>query len=620
MASLDGNKGETIAAGAVSATNLLSCMHPYLVHDQHTINCERRFISVVNGHLERKHFVVDLFIEQAEKYALKPCVIYENTIYTFGDIDRMSNQFANFVRRQGLKRGDTIAMFMYNEPAYLWMYFGFAKLGISCAFINYNLRGESITKCLEVTGAKLLIVGKESELLYSVTHIVDELAERNVLVWSCHGNNLGNFTDVQDGVLKSPDDPIPREERNGLSENDVSVYIYTSGTTGHPKAFIISQRTHLKTCYLARSLSIGHDDRLYICLPLYHSSAFLLGVGLAIEKGLTIILSKKFSVRNFWDICRCERATIFLYIGELCRYLLSLPESLEDKNHSVRMAIGNGLRPDIWTKFQGRFSIKTIAEFYGATDGTFFSMNSDNTVGAVGKFSPLLKKHFGFHLVRCDYETAEPIRGEDGRCISVGLGEVGLLLSPVVGKFNGYSRNEEQTEKKLVKSAFKDGDLYCNMGDLMVLDKGYYLYFVDRIGDTFRWKGENVATTEVADIIGKHLDIKEVTVYGVPIPGQDGCAGMVALVLKDGEKFDPKEFYDHVTVSLAMYACPRFLRIMETLETSGTHKYKKAELRKQGFNPKDIRERMYYIDFSRGTYVPLNEQAHSHIVAGKTRM
>ncbi|XP_070539234.1 long-chain fatty acid transport protein 6-like [Ptychodera flava] len=622
MASPDVSKGLKIAAGTVATAGILNYVYPYWGHDFNILKFGIGVLSTVRKNVEQKRFVVDIFMDKVARHPYKAFIIYENTIYTYGDIDRMSNRFANFVRQQGLNSGDSIAMLMHNEPAFMWMYFGFAKLGISCAFINYNLRGESITHCLDVCGAKLMVVGQGSELQQAAQDVSTQIRERNVDIWSFHGDSQGFFRDVRDEIMQSPDDPIPKEARGVHDENSISTFIFTSGTTGHPKASKISHFRHMMSCYILTHQGVTPEDRMYISLPLFHSSGFVIGMCLAIEVGMTVILAKKFSVHNYWDDCKRHNATIMLYIGEVCRYLLTLPESPEDKSHSVRIAIGNGLRPDIWSKFKNRYGIAQITEFYGATEGPFIAINNDNTVGAVGKYSPFLKRVFGFELIKYDFETAEPIRNKSGRCIPVKRGEIGLLIVPINERahFDGYSGNKKLTEKKIVRNAFKDGDQFVNMGDLMVLDKNYYMYFVDRIGDTFRWKGENVATTEVSEIISTHSAIKEANVYGVNIPGQDGRAGMAAMVLADGENFDPKSFYDHVTSSLPTYACPRFLRMMKTLETTGTYKYKKADLVKQGFNPNEVPETLYYMDMASSTYKPLDNSSYLHIVAGKAKL
>ncbi|XP_070537568.1 long-chain fatty acid transport protein 6-like [Ptychodera flava] len=462
-------------------------------------------------------------------------------------------------------------------------------------------------------------INEQDELLHAVWDIQNQLAATKIDLWGYQSDSQGFVRNVKDEILKSSDEPISKNERIDISEDEIDVYMFTSGTTGHPKAVLVTHLKMMQVCLTFMDVDLQRNDRLYVSLPIYHGTGWL-GILTAIHQGMTVILAKKFSVHNFWDDCRRHSASAFMYVGELCRYLLTLPEAPDDKKHSVRMAFGNGLRPDIWTKFQQRFGVPKIIELYGATDGTFLGKNTDNKIGAVGKFSPLTKRLRGFQLVEYNFETAEPMRGKDGRCIAVRIGEVGLLLSPVVGKYLGYSRNEEATEKKLVRNAFKDGDVYCNMGDLLRLDKNYYLYFVDRICDTFRWKGENVATTEVAEIIGKNPNIKEVNVYGVKILGHDGRAGMAALVLENEETFDLKEFYNYVTSSLPKYACPKFLRIMEQLETTGTFKYKKGDLVEEAFNPNEVKEKMYYIDDSGRTYKHLNKAAYLHILAGKAKL
>ncbi|XP_002740877.1 long-chain fatty acid transport protein 2-like [Saccoglossus kowalevskii] len=303
----------------------------------------------------------------------------------------------------------------------------------------------------------------------------------------------------------------------------------------------------------------------------------------------------------------------------LCNIVYGHPE---DKKHSVRVAIGNGLRPDIWERFQKRFNIPVICEFYGATEAPFFSANTDNTVGAIGKFTPIWKLITGLTLIKYDYETAEPIRDAKGRCIPVSRGKVGLLLCPINdrARYDGYSGDKKLSEQKVVRNVFKEGDAYFNSGDLLMLDKNYYLHFVDRLGDTFRWKGENVATTEVSEIVTLFPDIKEANVYGVKVPGQDGRAGMAAIILEDDQVFRLKEFYDYITSSLPLYACPRFLRVMKTLETTGTYKYKKGDLVREGFDPNKVKEPMYFIDLNANTYSPLDEISFGKIVAGKSRL
>ncbi|XP_077988218.1 long-chain fatty acid transport protein 2-like [Glandiceps talaboti] len=613
-----------ITGGAAATAGVLNYFYPYWRYDVSAIRRGLRFKKITNSLLASKHFVVDLFIDKAQRFPYKPFVIYNNTIHTYKDIDIMSNKFANYVRAQGLKLGDTAAILMYNEPAFLWVYFGFAKLGISVALINYNLRGDAITHCMDVCNAKILVLANDNELAIATKEVNNQLQVRNIDVWIVGENTQGCFTDVSKEVNQTTDKPIPRETRNALSETDKSVFIFTSGTTGLPKAAIISHYRHLLGVFLPSTLSnaVHPDDRIYISLPLYHSSGFALGLGCTVAVGMTMVLGRKFSVKHFWDDCRRHNVTVFVYIGEICRYLLSAPKSPGDNCHSVRLAYGNGLRPDIWKQFQERFHIPVIGEIYGATEAPFVCVCDNNTIGAVGRFSPLLKFLTGFELIKCDLETAEPIRDSKGRVVPVKRGESGLLICPIneFARYDGYSGKRTLSEKKLIKNAFKDGDLYFNSGDLLVLDKNYYLYFSDRLGDTFRWKGENVATTEVAEAITSHPSIEEANVYGVKVPGQDGRAGMAAIVLKNNCSLETKEFYQFVTSALPIYACPRFIRVMKSLDTTGTFKYKKTDLVKEGFDPEVIPEPIYYMDMTDQTYKLIDVTAYRHIVGGKARL
>ncbi|XP_077988217.1 long-chain fatty acid transport protein 2-like [Glandiceps talaboti] len=613
-------RGLKVAVGTTATAGLLHLIYPYWRRDITAIRKGIHFKKVTDAYLSSKRFMVDVFIEKAAMYPYKPFVIYNNTIYTYRDVDIMSNKFANFARQQGLKLGDTAAMLMYNEPAYLWIYLGFAKLGISVAFLNYNLRGESITHCLDVCKVKVLVVGNDHDLIMAAKDVHEYLRQSNVDIWAQGSQEI--FRDISSDVVQAPEHPIPRETRDVLTENDCAVYIFTSGTTGHPKASKITHYRHVLGSFILTMLDITPEDRIYISLPLYHSSGFSLGFGVTVAAGMTMILAKKFSVHHYWDDCLRHNATIMLYIGEVCRYLLTLPKSPEDKKNSIRIAIGNGLRPDIWKTFKERFNIPVIGEFYGATEGPMMTINSDNKTGAVGNLSPLTKFLFGVELIQYDYETAEPKRDKNGRCIPVKRGEAGLLIIPIADRtrFDGYVGQKSLTEKKIIRNAFKDDDAYFNSGDLLLLDKQYYLYFVDRIGDTFRWKGENVATTEVSEIITQHPRIAEANVYGVKVQGQDGRAGMAALILKGDDDLDMKDFYQYVISSLPLYACPRFLRVMETLDTTGTYKYKKGDLVQDGFDPSVIKQALYYMDLNDHTYKPIDNLAYRYLTTGKARL
>ncbi|XP_077988527.1 long-chain fatty acid transport protein 2-like [Glandiceps talaboti] len=517
--------------------------------------------EVLQKWLTGRRFYIDAVEESMTKYAHRDCLVFGDNVYTYADVDRRSNQFANFVLRRGLKFGDTVAVLMYNEPAFFWTVFGLAKVGIKGALLNVNLRNDSLVHCLDICHAKIIVVGEGT------------LQDKGISVWFL-GENIHSTVSpivqtVQSEVRETTDKTIARETRRKIDKHDTVVYIFTSGTTG-----------------------------------------------------ATMILAPKFSVSKFWDDIIEYQVTAFLHVGEICRYLLSRPKSEKDTCHRLRLMIGNGLSKDVWKEFQTRFRIPVIYEFYGATESTFRATNMDNTICAVGRFTPRLKEVSGFELVHCDIETAEPIRNSYGRCIPVKLGEAGLLIhrTPDLIKFAGYEGDQEMSERKLLRNVFVEGDEYYSTGDLFRLAKDYYLYFVDRLGDSFRWKGENVSVIEVAQKIVVFPGITDTRVYGVKVPGHDGRAGMAAVVLKHPKLFNFAQFYNHVTSQLPKYACPLFLRVGESFDMTVTYKVINTKLKKEGFDPNVVDDQLFYMDTKQKTYLPLTGDEFKRIMMGKSRL
>uniref|UniRef100_A0ACB8G7H1 Uncharacterized protein n=2 Tax=Sphaerodactylus townsendi TaxID=933632 RepID=A0ACB8G7H1_9SAUR len=364
------------------------------------------------------------------------------------------------------------------------------------------------------------------------------------------------------------------------------------------------------------------SDVIYVALPLYHLAGALLGIVGTFGLGATCVLKKKFSARQFWPDCRLYGVTVFQYIGELCRYLVNQPQTPEDRDHSLRMAVGSGLRADVWREFLRRFGDMRIMETYGMTEGSVTFFNFTGTVGAVGRASWLYKRLFPFELLRYDVLQSTPLRDKAGRCQRVETGEPGLLVAPVtpMTPFLGYAGGQELTEAKLLHNVFADGDTYFNTGDLMLQDSNAFIYFWDRTGDTFRWKGENVATTEVGEILGALESLQDVTVYGVTVPGHEGRAGMATVVLRPGREFDGAEVYKHAVELLPPYARPRFLRIQDHLEMTETFKQKKVRLTAEGFDPTRITEPLYFLDEGAKMYVPLTQPVWEGIAAGDIRL
>lgn len=456
----------------------------------------------------------------------------------------------------------------------------------------------------------------EPELKAAVEEILPILQEENVVVYylsrTSETEGVDSFLEKMDAAS---DEPVPASWRSSVTIKSPALYIYTSGTTGLPKAAVITHERALIACTLVIACRIKSEDIIYTALPLYHSAALLIGVNGCIMQGATLALRSKFSASQFWDDCRKYNVTVIQYIGEVLRYLCNVPKKDNDCDHRVRVAIGNGLRADVWREFIRRFGDIRIFEFYAATEGNVGFVNYIGKIGAVGRLNYFHKKIMRYDLIKYDVEKDEPVRDENGFCIKVPRGEVGLLVCKITqfAPFSGYAGAKSQTEKKKLRDVFQKGDLYFNSGDLLMINHDNFIYFHDRVGDTFRWKGENVATTEVADILGLIDFIQEVNVYGVAVPGHEGRIGMASVRLADGHEFIGERVYRHVVDYLPNYARPRFVRIQDTIEITGTFKHRKVQLAQEGFNPAEIKDILYFLDDKEKSYVPLTMDIYNAI-------
>lgn len=564
--------------------------------------------------------VLDKFLSQAKKQPQKPFIIYEGDIYTYEDVDKRSSKVAYvFLNHSTLKRGDTVALLMSNEPDFVHVWFGLAKLGCVVAFLNSNIRSNSLLHCIRSCEPRALVVG--TDLLEAIEEILPSLPE-DISVWGVRDSVPQGISSLTEKLTTASDKPVPRSHHVASNLKSPYLYIFTSGTTGLPKAAVITQLQALKGSVGLWAFGCTTDDIIYITLPLYHSSGSLLGIGGCIELGATCVLKKKFSASQFWNDCKKYNVTVFQYIGEICRYLCKQPKREGEKDHQVRLAVGNGVRSDVWREFVDRFGNIKMCELYGATEGNICFMNHTGKIGAVGRTNFFYKVFFNFDLIKYDFQKDEPIRNEQGWCSRVQKGEPGLLISQVNKKnpFFGYAGSKKHTEKKLLRNVFKKGDVYFNTGDLMVQDQEDFLYFWDRIGDTFRWKGENIATTEVADVIGMLDFIEESNVYGVAVPDCEGKAGMASIILKPNKSLDLEKVYEQVITFLPTYAYPRFLRIQETMEVTGTFKPKKFQLVQEGFSPLKISDPLYFMDNLKKAYVPLTKELYDQIMLGEIRL
>ncbi|XP_068595108.1 long-chain fatty acid transport protein 2-like [Brachionichthys hirsutus] len=564
--------------------------------------------------------ILDCFLEVVKTHPHKPYILFKDETYTYRDVDEQSNKAARAFLQSGLvTRADTVAFFLGNEPAFMWLWLGLQKLGCSVAFLNYNIRSRSLLHCLSRSGARTLVAAEE--LQDAVEEVLDSLLEQQVsviiLADRCQNARMVSF---KDKMKLASSQPISKDLRSHVTLQSPAVYIYTSGTTGLPKA---AQISHFRVWVMSKIMyliGMNSNDVIYSSLPVYHTAGFF-GLTAAIERGATVALRTKFSASQFWDDCRKYNVTVIQYIGEIMRYVCNTPRKLNDRSHKVRMALGNGLRPDVWRDFKSRFGNIQIYEFFGATEGNFALINYCDKVGAVGRDNFLFKKFFPYTLVKYDVYKEEPVRDSSGFCVEAAIGEPGLFLSEITQKspFAGYTRDLQQTEKKKLHNVHKKGDAYFNTGDLLTIDKDGFFYFTDRVGDTFRWKGENVSTSEVADVITLADCIEECNVYGVKVPGLEGSAGMAAVSLR-GQKFDSAGVFEIVEKFLPTYARPRFIRIKSSLEVTGTYKYLKNYLVRDGFNPNEITDSLYFLDEKVKRYIPLTPDIFSSVISGKIKI
>jgi fatty-acyl-CoA synthase len=562
--------------------------------------------------------IADIVAEIARDKPDNLAILFQDRTVTYRALDEGANRYAHWAHGTGVGKGDAVALLMENCPEYLMAWLGLIRLGATVALINTNLRGAPLAHSIDIAAAKHAIIGRDLEQNFLGAA---PLLEHRPQAWSAVGAAPG-MEDLAAALARAPVTAPERSWRGDLTLKDRAFYIYTSGTTGLPKAANFS---HMRMMFMmvgfAGALGARETDRLYDPLPLYHSAGGVAALGPALLTGGSLVIRKKFSVQEFWDDCFRYKPTFFQYIGELCRYLLNAPAHAHERDHNLRAIIGNGLRPEIWEAFRIRFAIPKIVEFYGATEGNVSFLNYDGKPGAVGRLPGYMRPIIGTRIVRFDIEHEEPVRDADGFCIECGPNEAGEAIGKIdeaAGRnFEGYTKSSE-TQKKILRNVFKTGDAWFRTGDLMKRDGQGYLYFVDRIGDTFRWKGENVATSEVSEALGVVPGVKEANVYGVAAPGMDGRAGMAALVTDNA--FDISALAGALAGNLAPYARPIFIRLQHEIEITGTFKQRKVDLVREGFDPNVVTDPLFWLNPASGRYEPLTATAYDAIVSGRVKL
>jgi len=590
------------------------------------IKREFRFLKGLSRTLKRvksiapdsPNLICDDLEAAVDKWRDRSAITFEGKSVTYAELDAIANRYAHWAKGQGLTKGQTVALFMPNRLEYLAIWYGLTKVGVATALINNQLTGAALAHCLNISQALHCIVDPETSPCFED---VKGQLERHMQQWVL-GPAHGEQRDLVK-ALKSCSHLRPDREtaRDGITAKDTALYIFTSGTTGLPKAARITHmRAQLYMRGFAGSTGSNQNDRIYVTLPLYHATGGLCAMGAGLLNGGSIVLRKKFSATHFWPEIVAEKCTMFVYIGELCRYLANQPEHELERAHKIRMIFGNGLRPDVWNDMLDRFKVGEVLEFYGATEGNVSLFNFDGRRGAIGRIPGYLRKKFNIRIVKFDVEAEMPVRGPNGCCIEVAPGEVGECIghigSDARSNYTGYA-DKAATEKKVLHDVFQKGDAWFRTGDLMKVDGDGYIYFMDRIGDTFRWKGENVATSEVSERIAGFDGVQEVNVYGVKVGDLDGKAGMAALVVETG--FDIEAFGKYVDEQLPSYARPLFVRLQQQIETTGTFKYRKIDLVNDGFDPAKTKDPLYFRDPTKG-YVKITKALCAKIESGAFKL
>jgi fatty-acyl-CoA synthase len=538
-----------------------------------------------------------VFQDRAARFGDRVFIRFGDQQLTYHEANATANRYAAVLAARGVGRGDVVGIMLRNSPNAVLMMLAVVKCGAIAGMLNYHQRGEVLAHSLGLLDAKVLVA--ESDFVGAV----DE----------CGAPNVVPMTIEEMERLAATAPTANPASASAVLAKDTAFYIFTSGTTGHPKASVMTHRRWLAAlaAFGGLGLRLHGDDTLYSCLPLYHNNALTVAVSSVINSGATLALGKSFSASRFWDEVIASEATAFIYIGEICRYLLNQPAKPTDRAHKVRLIAGNGLRPEIWEEFTTRFGIARVCEFYAASEGNTAFINIFNVPKTTG-IAPLPLAY-----VEYDPDTGAPLRDENGRVRRVPPGEPGLLLSPVnrLQPFDGYT-DPTASEKKLVRNAFRKGDCWFNTGDVMSPQGMGHAAFVDRLGDTFRWKGENVATTEVEAALAADKSVEECAVFGVEIPRTGGRAGMAAVKLRDGAEFDGKALAARVYEQLPVYALPLFVRVVDSMEHTTTFKSRKVDLREQGYGP-GIEDPLYVLAGRDEGYVPFYAEYPDEVAAGK---
>lgn len=578
---------------------------------------DRRSAAAARHRASQTYCTAERIEESAARYGERECLIYGEACYTYAAVNALINRAAHALHAQGVSCGDVVALAVENRPEFFFLWLGLAKLGATVAFLNTNVSGAPLAHALESTGARHVLIGEECLASFaSIEPATDAVwwivPDPGMPAGSLSAALHATVLDIRTPRL--PEHNPPAEWRAGTVGETPAIYIFTSGTTGLPKAAVLSHARWLITGDVMQvTMDVTPDDVFYCFLPLYHGAASLSAGATAWAAGASIVLRRKFSKREFWHDVRRHRVTICQYVGEICRYLLTEPSRADDRDHTLRTLVGAGLSLEVWDAFVRRYGELDIYEGWGSTESNTNTINLDNRIGSCGRV-PFWEKT-NLRVVRYDVENDAHVHGPDGFLVQCEPGEVGEAIGMIVdlpdvmgGRFEGYT-SREATERKILRDVFATGDAWWSSGDLLRFDEDGYCYFVDRVGDTFRWKSENVSTMEVADSLGDFPGLETIAIYGVQVPGFEGRAGMAAIVMQPGRAFDPEAFYRFTCERVPRYAAPLFIRLASVPDLTTTFKLRKVDLQRDGYDAVRIADPLYVRDEQAACYVPLTPEA-----------
>ena len=561
-----------------------------------------------------------LVLRLALEYGAAPALVSSAGSLSYGQLAARVNQYARWGLSQDLHAGDVAALLMPNCAEYVAAWLGLTHIGVTVALLNTHLAADGLVHSIRIVAPRLIIVG--AELAPGLAAVRTRLAS-DLGIWG-YGAGVHDFQPLEPALERCSGEALPAADYHAPTLDSTALYIYTSGTTGLPKAATVTHYRLMRwSQWFAGLMDTGPQDRMYNCLPLYHSVGGVVAIGALLAGGGAVVIRSRFSASDFWRDVRDERCTLFQYIGELCRYLVNTPRQEIETEHSLRIACGNGLRPEVWETFKTRFRIPRILEYYASTEGNFSLYNCEGQPGAIGRIPTFLAHRLPVALLRFDLDRAEPLRNGSGFCERSAVDEVGEAVGLIpddararAGRFEGYA-DPEASQRKVLRNVFKAGDAWYRTGDLMRRDAAGFYYFVDRVGETYRWKGENVSTAEVLSVLTAAPGVEEGAVFGVTVPGTDGRAGMAALVVT--REFDLAVFRAAVAKHLPAYARPVFLRLMPALESTGTFKPRKHDLERLGFDPAQVSDPLYVDDPRAHAYVVLDAELFAAISSGGIR-